>query len=358
MVYALKSRLCCSGVTGKQRMASTNRRFQKMSFKAFRIHQQEKGVSTGFEQMEVGDLTEGDVVVRVAYSGINFKDALAATGTAKILRAPDLNGGIDFSGTVEDSENPHFKSGDRVLVCGCGLSETRDGGYSEVSRVPAGCVVPVPENLELREVMAIGTAGFTAAIAMIRLEENSQSPDHGPVIVTGATGGVGSIAVDMLAAKGFEVVALTGKTEQHDYLRQLGATEFVDRHELEMGARPLEKGLWGGAVDNVGGETLGWLTRTVRPWGNIASIGNASGIKLETTVMPFILRGVSLLGINSIEMPEALRNRAWKRLADDLRPAHLDLIAPRTIDFNDLPGAFDDYLTGSVTGRTVVRIGN
>tara|TARA_B100000674_G_scaffold140535_1_gene110344 strand:- start:5452 stop:6441 length:990 start_codon:yes stop_codon:yes gene_type:complete len=329
-----------------------------MSFKAFRIHQQEKGVRAGFEQMQVGDLTEGDVVVRVAYSGINFKDALAASGKAKILRVPDLNGGIDFSGTVESSESDRFKSGNRVLVCGCGLSETRDGGYAEMARVPAGCVVAVPDSLDLREVMAIGTAGFTAAIAMIRLEENGQSPDHGPMIVTGATGGVGSLAVDMLAAKGFEVVALTGKSDQHDYLKSLGATEFINRHELEMGGRPLEKGLWGGAVDNVGGETLGWLTRTVKPWGNIASIGNASGIKLETTVMPFILRGVSLLGINSIEMPEALRNRAWQRLAEDLRPGHLDLIAPKTIEFDDLPGAFDDYLTGSVTGRTVIRIGS
>ena len=329
-----------------------------MSFKAFRIHQQEKGVSTGFEDLEVDRLTEGDVVVRVAYSGINFKDALAATGKAKILRASELNGGIDFSGVVETSGSDQFKSGDPVLVCGCGLSETRDGGYSEVARVPASCVVPVPKGLSLRDVMAIGTAGFTAAIAMIRLEENGQDPAHGPMLVTGATGGVGSIAIDMLAAKGFEVVALTGKSDQHDYLKTLGATDFVNRHDLEMGTRPLEKGLWGGAVDNVGGDTLGWLTRTVQPWGNIASIGNASGIKLETTVMPFILRGVSLLGINSIEMPTAMRNRAWQRLGEDLKPAHLDLIAPRTIEFAELPSAFGDYLSGAVVGRTVVRISN
>jgi NADPH2:quinone reductase len=205
--------------------------------------------------------------------------------------------------------------------------------------------------------MALGTAGFTAAIAMIRLEENGQDPSQGRMIVTGATGGVGSIVIDMLSAKGFEVVALTGKSDQHEYLRQLGASDFIDRHSVEMGSRPLEKGLWGGAVDNVGGETLGWLTRTVRPWGSIASIGNASGIKLETTVMPFILRGVSLLGINSIEMPSSLRNKAWKRLSEDLKPAHLDLIVPRTIDFADLPNAFDEYLTGSVVGRTVVRVG-
>ncbi|MEK9743248.1 MAG: oxidoreductase [Gammaproteobacteria bacterium] len=327
-----------------------------MSFKAFRIHQQEKGVSTGFENLEVDQLTQGEVVVRVAYSGINFKDALAATGKAKILRAEQLNGGIDFAGVVESSESDAYKAGDEVLVCGCGLSETRDGGFSEIARVPADCVVRVPDGLSLRDTMAIGTAGFTAAIAMIRLEENGQSPGHGPMLVTGATGGVGSIAIDMLAAKGFNVVALTGKSDQHDYLSTLGASEFVNRHELEMGSRPLEKGLWGGAVDNVGGDTLGWLTRTVQPWGNIASIGNASGIKIETTVMPFILRGVSLLGINSIEMPTSLRNRAWQRLGDDLKPVHLDLIAPRTIDFDDLPGAFEAYLTGSVVGRTVVKV--
>jgi len=328
-----------------------------MPFRAFRIHQQEKGVSTGFEDLEVENLTDGDVVVRVAYSGINFKDALAATGAAKILRAPELNGGIDFSGVVESSECPNFKAGQKVLVCGCGLSETRDGGFSEVARVPGECVVNVPDSLDLREVMALGTAGFTAAIAMIRLEENGQDPSQGQMIVTGATGGVGSIVIDMLSAKGFEVVALTGKSDQHEYLRQLGASDFIDRHSVEMGSRPLEKGLWGGAVDNVGGETLGWLTRTVQPWGSIASIGNASGIKLETTVMPFILRGVSLLGINSIEMPSSLRNKAWKRLSEDLKPAHLNLIAPRTIDFADLPNAFDEYLTGSVVGRTVVRVG-
>ena len=188
-----------------------------MAFKAFRIHQQEKGVSTGFESLDVDQLTAGEVVVRVAYSGINFKDALAATGKAKILRAEQLNGGIDFSGVVESSESDAYKAGDEVLVCGCGLSETRDGGFSEIARVPADCVVRLPEGLSLRDAMAIGTAGFTAAIAMIRLEENGQAPGHGPMLVTGATGGVGSIAIDMLAAKGFNVVALTGKSDQHDY---------------------------------------------------------------------------------------------------------------------------------------------
>ena len=328
-----------------------------MSFKAFRIHQQDKGVSVGFEQMEVDDLTPGEVLVQVTYSGINFKDALAATGKGKILRASVLNGGIDFSGIVAASDSARLSEGDEVLVCGCGLSETRDGGYAEFARVPVNCMVPLPDGLSLHDAMALGTAGFTAALAMIRLEENHQSPPHGPVVVTGATGGVGSIAIDMLAGKGFEVVAFTGKQDQHDYLRQLGASDFIDRASVEMGSKPLEQAQWGGAVDNVGGDTLAWLTRTVKPMGNIAAIGLAGGFKLETTVMPFILRGVSLLGVNSVMMPLEMRDRAWQRLGADLKPAHLDLIAPRTIDFDELPSAFDDYMNSAVTGRTVVRIG-
>ena len=328
-----------------------------MSFKAFRIHQQDKGVSVGFEQMEIDDLTPGEVLVQVTYSGINFKDALAATGKGKILRSSVLNGGIDFSGIVAASDSARFSEGDEVLVCGCGLSETRDGGYAEFARVPVNCIVPLPDGLSLHDAMALGTAGFTAALAMIRLEENYQSPAHGPVVVTGATGGVGSIAIDMLAAKGFEVVAFTGKQDQHDYLCQLGASDFIDRASVEMGSKPLEQARWGGAVDNAGGDTLAWLTRTVKPMGNIAAIGLAAGFKLETTVMPFILRGVSLLGINSVLMPLEMRDRAWQRLGADLKPAHLDLIAPRTIDFDELPSAFDDYMNSAVTGRTVVRIG-
>lgn len=328
-----------------------------MSFKAFRIHQEEKGVRAGFEQLEVDDLTEGDVLIQVHYSDINYKDALAATGAARILRVPSLNGGIDLAGVVTHSDSDRFSEGDEVLVCGALLSETVDGGYAEYARIRSDSIVPLPDGLSVQEAMALGTAGFTAALAMIRLEENGQAPANGPMIVTGATGGVGSIAIEMLASKGFDVVALTGKTDQHDYLRELGASEFLDRGSLEMGSRPLEKARWGGAVDNLGGDILGWLTRTVKPWGSIASIGNASGIKLETTVLPLILRGVSLLGINSIEMSSELRDRAWARLGADLKPAHLDLIASRTIEFDALPEAFGDYIKGSVTGRIVVRIG-
>lgn len=326
------------------------------TFRAFRIHDNDGQVTAGFESMQIDDLTPGEVVIRVTHSDINYKDALAATGKGKILRRPELNGGIDLAGVVQSSEDNRFQAGDGVLICGCGLSETIDGGYAEYARVPAGCVVPIPEGMTPREVMAIGTAGFTAALAVIRMERNGQTPDHGPVVVTGATGGVGSVAIDLLSGRGYEVIAFTGKQNQHDYLRSLGATEFIDRNSIEMGKRPLEKAQWGGAVDNVGGETLAWLTRTVKPFGNIASIGLAGGYKLETTVMPFILRGVSILGVNSVEMPMSMRDEAWRRLAGDLRLRHLDAIITREIGFDDLPGAFGTYLDGSVMGRTVVNI--
>ncbi len=327
------------------------------SFRSFRIHQADKGVTAGFEQVELDQLTDGEVVVRVHYSDVNYKDALAATGKGRILRRPSLNGGIDLSGTVVSSDVPAFSEGQEVLVAGCGLSETIDGGYSEIARVPACCVVPLPDNLSLYEAMALGTAGFTAALAVIRMEQMGQSPDLGPVLVTGATGGVGSVAIDILAGRGYEVTAFTGKTEQYDYLKSLGVSDFVDRNKIEMGSRPLEKASWGGAVDNVGGEVLSWLTRTVNPWGNIASIGLAGGYKLDTTVMPFILRGVSLIGINSIEMPTQVRSHAWQSLGAEMKPRHLEKIVSRVVDFSDLPTVFEDYVKGAVTGRTVVRIG-
>ncbi len=326
------------------------------SFKAFRIDRREKQIHAEFQNISVDDLTDGEVVIKVSWSGINFKDALAATGAGQILRQYPLNGGIDLAGTVVSSQDTRYKEGDSVLVCGCGLSETADGGYAEYARVCADCVVPVPAGLSERDVMGIGTAGFTAALAYMRLEQMGQTPEMGPIVVTGATGGVGSFAIDMFASKGFEVVAFTGKTDHHDYLKTLGASDFLDRNTLEMGTRALERANWGGAVDNVGGETLAWLTRTVKPFGNIASIGLAGGHKLETTVMPFILRGVSLIGINSIEMPAEMRNRAWARLGEDLKPAHLQDIITNEIPFDALPGAFDGYMNAAILGRTVVKI--
>ena len=327
-----------------------------MAFKAFRIRQVDGDIQSGFEQLEINDLSAGEVVVRVQYSGINYKDALAATGKGRITRVPALNGGIDLVGVVDSSTDERFHDGDAVLVCGAGLSETLDGGYSEFARVRGDAVVPLPPGLTAWEAGALGTAGFTAALAMMRMEDNHQNPALGPIVVTGATGGVGSFAIDMLAAKGFEVMAFTGKPEQHDYLRNLGASDFIDRHVIEMGTRPLERAQYGGAVDNVGGDTLGWLTRVIRPMGNIASIGLVGGVKLETTVMPFILRGVSLLGINSVEMPLSMRDQAWKRLATDLKPHHITSIASRTIAFDDLPRAFEDFIEGNITGRVVVEI--
>ncbi len=326
-------------------------------FRAFRINRTEdKTIVAGFQDMTVDELTDGEVVVKVAWSGINFKDVLAATGKGKILRQYPLNGGVDFSGTVESSADPRFSAGDEVLVAGCGLSETADGGYAEMARVCADCVVPIPRGISLREAMGLGTAGFTAAMAVVRMEQNGQTPEHGPIVVTGATGGVGSVAIDILASKGYSVTAFTGKSAQHDYLRSLGASEFIDRHEIEMGTRPLETAVWGGAVDNAGGDTLAWLTRTVKPWGNIASIGLVDGHTLNTTVMPFILRGVSLLGINSIEMPNEMRNDIWRRVGEDLKPRHLDKIITREVAFDELPDAFDSFLDGSNWGRVVVNV--
>jgi len=326
-------------------------------FNAYRIHDVDGRIEARFETVGLDDLSPGDVVIRSAYSDVNYKDALAATGKGRILRKFPLVGGIDVSGTVAQSSNDEFNVGDPVVVCGCELSETRDGGYAEYVRVPAECVVPLPAGLSLFDAMAIGTAGFTAALAVDRMERNGQTPAHGPIVVTGATGGVGSVAIDILAGAGYEVVALTGKSESSDYLKALGATRILLRNELDYGKRPMEKAEWGGAVDALGGDTLTWLTRTVRPFGNIASIGLAQGHELHTTVMPFILRGVSLLGINSVNCPADWRRAAWSRLGGDLRPRHLDRIVTRTVKFVELPDVFGDYIDGKVTGRTVVEIG-
>ncbi len=327
------------------------------SFRSFRIHlNEDKSISAGFEEMSVNDLTDGDVIVKVEYSTINYKDALAATGKGRILRKYPLNGGIDLAGQVVSSKDRRYKDGDSVLICGCGLSEVHDGGYSQYARVPGDCVVPMPSGLTAFEAMAFGTAGFTAAIAVIRMEDNGQIPDRGPILVTGATGGVGSFAINMFSNLGYEVVALSGKKQHSDYLKSLGASQIIDRHSLEMGDRPLERAMWGGAVDNVGGDILGWLTRTVKPWGNIGSVGLAGGVGLKSTVMPFILRGVSLLGINSLEMPLEVRDKAWERMCSDLKPADMNMIVKDVIDFDDLPASFDQFMEGSVVGRVVVKI--
>ena len=326
-------------------------------FKAFRIHSQAGKIVARFEELSLNELSGGDVVIRVTHSGINYKDALAATGAGKILRRYPLVGGIDLAGTVESSGDARFAPGSAVLVTGCGLSETHDGGYAQFARVPGDWVIPMPAGLDAFTAMALGTAGFTAALAVHRMEQNGQDPAGGPIAVTGASGGVGSLAIDMLSARGYRVVAVSGKAAAVPYLKELGAHEVLLREGLDLGSRPLETARFGGAIDNVGGETLTWLTRTVDFWGNIASIGLASGAELNTTVMPFILRGVALLGINSSATPREWRLKVWQRIATDLRPRHLGHIVTRTIDFEELPAAFPAYLAAGVTGRTVVRIG-
>jgi len=326
------------------------------SFRAYRIDRQDDKIVADFQELTLDDLTEGNVVVRVSHSTINYKDALAATGTGKILRRHPLNGGIDLAGVVVSSEDDEFQPGTKVLVNGCGLSETVDGGYSEYARVDSKSLVAIPDGMTALEVMQIGTAGYTAALAIHRMEQNGQSPEQGPVVVTGATGGVGSVAIDMLNARGYEAVALTGKSDEEDYLRQIGASQIVLRDQLDLGKRPMEKAQWAGAIDNLGGDYLTWLTRTMEYGGNIASIGLVSSVALNTTVLPFILRAVCLLGINSVDTPPELRLAVWSRIADDLRPRHLDRISQRTISLDELPGAFQAYIDGTVTGRTLVQI--
>ena len=325
-------------------------------FLAYRVHKDDGKIEGRLERITLDDLNEGDVVIRAAWSGINYKDALAATGSGRIMRRFPMVGGIDVAGVVYASSDPRYAEGDPVVITGFGLSEDFDGGYAEYVRASGDWLIPLPGGMSLRDSMAIGTAGFTAALAVDRMELNGQSPDQGPVLVNGATGGVGSFAIDMLGGLGYEVTAFTGKRDQDEYLRGLGASRILYRDEVEMGTRPLEKALWAGAVDNVGGDQLGWLTRTMQPESNIASIGLAGGFKLETTVMPFILRGVNLLGINSVNVGRDRRERVWQRLGSDLEPRCIDRIVTSEIALSDLPSAFGGYTAGTVTGRAVVRI--
>ena len=326
------------------------------TFKAFRIFEEGGKISGRFVETSIDELSPGEVVIAAAYSGVNYKDALAATGAGKIIRRFPLIGGIDVSGTVASSADARFKAGDPVLVTGHDLGQAHDGGYSQFVRVPADWVVPVPDSLTLFDAMAIGTAGFTAALSIVELERNGLEPGTGPVIVTGATGGVGSLAIQSLAARGYRVTALTGKEQEMDFLRELGAADVLARGTLQMGTKPLEKATWAGAVDPVGGETLAWLTRTMMYRASIASSGLTGGTELRTTVLPFILRGVKLLGIESSMCPMDLRHEVWTRLATDLKPAHLKPMA-REITFDELPAAFDTLLTGAARGRYVVKLG-
>ncbi|WHZ18132.1 MAG: Alcohol dehydrogenase [Rhodanobacteraceae bacterium] len=325
-------------------------------FRAFRIHHDDAGYRAGIESMRVDDLSPGEVLIKAAYSSVNYKDALAGTGKGKILRRFPLNGGIDVAGHVAASTDPKFKQGDAVLCTGCGLSETRDGGYAEYVRLKSEWTIPLPAGLSLRESMILGTAGFTAALALFRMRDNRQSPELGPIAVTGATGGVGMLAIDIFTRAGFEVHAISGKPERVDFLKSLGAREVVDRHTLNLGHHALESTRFGGVVDNAGGTLLAQLLACTAPYGNVASIGLAADSKLDTTVMPFIIRGVSLLGIASAGTARDIRDAIWQHLASDWKPAQLDRICTQETTLDGLPGVFDAMLAGRSFGRTLVRI--
>jgi acrylyl-CoA reductase (NADPH) len=326
------------------------------NFKAFRIFNENNEIKGRVVTVGRDELAAGEVVFETAYSSVNYKDALAATGAGgKIVRRFPLIGGIDAAGTVISSSDSRFKTGDKVICTSYDLGVAHDGGYSQICRVPADWVVPLPEGLSLFEAMALGTAGYTAALALHLLEHNGMQPANGKVLVNGATGGVASLCIDMLAKLGYQVTALTGKDSEQLFLKRIGAAEVLSRTTLEMGTRPLERALWAAAFDSVGGEQLAWLTRTMQPHGVIASFGNAGGIELKTTVLPFILRGVRLIGVDSAFTPMPLRRKVWERLAGDLKPPHLDDIA-FMITLDELPGHFQKMLKGGTRGRAVVRI--
>jgi putative YhdH/YhfP family quinone oxidoreductase len=325
------------------------------SFRAFRVRSDADGYRSGIESISLDDLNPGEVVVKTAYSSVNFKDALAGTGQGKILRRFPLVGGIDVAGHVVASTDPAFREGDAVLVTGSGLSETRDGGYAEYARLQAKWVVALPAGLSLRESMILGTAGFTAALALLRMSENRQAPALGPLAVTGATGGVGSLAVAIFGKAGFEVHAISGKPEHADYLKSLGASEVLGRDALAT-TRPMDTARFGGGLDNVGGPMLASLLAQTAPYGNVATAGLAASPELATTVMPFIIRGVSLLGVASAGTARDIRDEVWRRLAADWKPAHLEAICTREVGLDGLPAVFATMLAGGSLGRTVVRL--
>jgi acrylyl-CoA reductase (NADPH) len=325
-------------------------------FRAYRVHNDDQGYRGSVDSIGLDDLAAGDVTIQVRYSGINYKDALAGTGKGKIMRSYPMVGGIDVSGTVVSSESERFSPGDEVLVTGAGLSETRDGGYAEYLRLDSNWVIPLPDGLSALDAMTIGTAGFTAALSLYRMEISGQRPEQGPIVVTGASGGVGSIAIDILSHAGYEVHAISGKEEHFGWLAALGAAECISRHDIEWGQRPLESARWAGCIDSVGGDMLSGICAAIRPWGNIAACGLAGGIGLKTTVMPFIIRGVSLIGIDSPQCPYPIREQIWPKLAAEWKPRNLELIRNRVVGLDDLNDIFGGMLEGNSLGRIVVEL--
>jgi len=328
------------------------------TFKAYRTYDDGGKVASRFVDLKLEELDAGDVVVRTKYSTINYKDALSYNGTGRIMRKFPTVAGIDMSGTVESSRDARWKKGDKVLVHGYDLGVAHDGGYAELVRVPADWIVRRPESMTAFDAMTLGTAGFTAALAIHLMLHNGLKPSNGPVAVTGATGGVGCVSIEILSKLGFDVVAITGKAaEEGAWLKSIGAKEVLARQSIDLTKiKPLGATTYAGAVDNLGGDLLAWLLSTQKIGGTVASVGLAADMKLSTTVAPFILRGVHLLGVDSVNCPMGLRQTLWNKLAVDWRPDRVhDQV--RTIDFDDLPTHFDAYIKGMVRGRTVVRIG-
>jgi putative YhdH/YhfP family quinone oxidoreductase len=326
------------------------------TFRALVVDKAGDGVNLGVQTWTPDQLMNGEVTVRVEYSSVNYKDGLAVRADGRVARVYPLIPGIDLAGEVVESADERFKPGEKVLAHGYDLGMGHHGGYAELARVPAAWVVPLPEGLTTRQAMAIGTAGFTAALSIERLEHMGLRPGNGPVIVTGASGGVGSTAVAILASRGYEVAASTGSASAHDYLKQIGASQIVDRAETSAeSTRPLERGRWAGAVDAVGGATLAYLLRSLNYGGSVAASGNAGGATVNTSVFPFILRGVNLLGIDSAQMPIDQRELLWQRLANDLKPPKLeDMLEEVSLD--DATKALETIHGGGVQGRVVVRV--
>ena len=327
-----------------------------MTFQAYLIEQHGHGVSARFVDYSEDRLDPGELTIRVRHSSVNYKDALAVTGAGRIIRRYPCIGGIDLAGEVIASVDPRFTPGQPIVATSFDIGVAHHGGFAQRARLPADWVLPLPAGLSPWEAMALGTAGFTAALGIQRMEDNGLTPAAGPVLVTGATGGVGSLAIDMLAGRGYQVVALTGKATQADYLKHLGATEIMLRDTLPLDrVRPLDTAKWAGVVDNLGGPVLSWAASTCRQGATIASIGLAASGELNMTVMPFILRGVSLLGIDSGYWPMPGRARLWARMASDLKPRHLGEIA-RSIAFAELPDACARLIAGGGHGRLVVDL--
>lgn len=302
------------------------------------------------------ELPAGEVTIQVQYSSVNYKDALAVTGKGKILKSFPMTPGIDAAGIVDQSTSDEFKKGDLVIVTGNNLGEAMDGGYGEYIRVPLGSVIKLPQALTLRQAMIYGTAGFTAALALHRMEVNGTEPGKGPIVITGASGGVGSFAVSFFANKGYEVIAISGKKDKYDWLKQLGASEVMTLEDLNLGDHPLEQARFHGAIDNIGGRALSGLLSHVSIYGNVASIGLAASAQLSTTVMPFILRGVSLLGISSNNCSHMLRQQLWQRLATDLHPKDLELFIGIDLTLEDVQAYSRQMLERKTHGRAIVKM--